>query len=156
MPVVTPYELELGLGARDWECFYLTNLTGKGLYTTSADDEYQIKLDKVRSNRVRNSSSDSSEDETDNALEVNKISTTTTVSMKSESAVTIFQSAAANYLSTRDYQGLVPSIPQDMTTEIAKGQFGMSLSYTNSLGEGEQQAEKQSVEGEEKMKEGHS
>jgi diphthamide biosynthesis protein 2 len=166
VPVVTPYELELGLGARDWECFYLTTLTGRGLYTTSAtDNEYQLKLDKVRSNRVRNSSSDSSEDETDEPVEANQITTTapsskitTTVSMKSESAVTIFQSAAANYLSNRDYKGLEPSIPRDMTTEIAKGQFGIASSYTNSLGEEEveERQVQEQKQGGEKMKEDHS
>jgi hypothetical protein len=148
VPVVTPYELELGLGARDWECVYLTTLTGKGLYSTSttstSDIDFQNKLDKVRSNRVRNSSSDSSEHEDDETNEgtgnLNSSlksaqtigdTTTTVVSLKAESAVTVFQSAAADYLSNRDFKGLEPSIPQDMTTEIARGQFGIASSYSN-------------------------
>jgi hypothetical protein len=154
VPVVTPYELELGLGARDWECFYLTTLTGKGLYSALTPEEFQIKLDKVRAKRVR-SSSESTASSSASVTEESQIErkgekekpptsqrNNDTVAIKAESAVTIFQSAAAEYFSNRDYKGLVASVPENMTTEIAKGQYGIASSYSNTaMGALEQQSQ---------------
>jgi hypothetical protein len=141
---VTPYELELGLGARDWECFYLTTLTGKGLYSALTPQEFEMKLEKVRSKRVRSSSESTTDSDSASASletehqrekkgEEKKPSEKSagTVALKSESAVTIFQSAASEYLSNREYKGLVPSVPDNMTTEIARGQYGIASSYLN-------------------------
>lgn len=121
--------MELGLGARDWECFYQTSLTGNGLYSAVSDQDFHIKLEKVRGNRTRSSSDDSTEPSQNDTQPKLQIVSSTTITKKAESAMTIFNSAAAEYLSNREYRGLEPSIPENLTTEIAKGQYGIASSY---------------------------
>ena len=48
----------------------------------------------------------------------------------SKGQLTVFHSAAAEYLQRREYKGLVRSVGEDAEMEIKQGQFGVAAGYT--------------------------
>jgi hypothetical protein len=49
--------------------------------------------------------------------------------LNSERQLMAFSSPAAGYFNNREYQGLIPMIPDDQDTDIQRGQFGIASSY---------------------------
>ena len=49
--------------------------------------------------------------------------------LNSERALITFSSPAAGYFNEREFQGLVPTIPEGQDTDIQQGQFGIAKSY---------------------------
>ena len=49
--------------------------------------------------------------------------------LNSERSLITFSSPAAGYFNEREFQGLVPSIPEGQDTDIQQGQFGIAKSY---------------------------
>ncbi len=126
VPVVTPFELELGLGAREWDCNYLTSVVGKGLFLSLTPEEYQGRLNKVAENRSRTSSTSSSHEEDKEEVK----ETNTSLTVKATQTLTVFRSPAAEYLSSREYKGLDPTLSvEEVSTSIVIGQYGIASSY---------------------------
>ena len=50
--------------------------------------------------------------------------------LNSERALMTFTSPAAGYFNEREFQGLIPTIPEGQDTNIQQGQFGLAKSYT--------------------------
>jgi hypothetical protein len=129
VPVITPYELELGLGAREWEGVYETSLS-----SYSNENDFESRLVRVKELWSRSSSGDESEGEEEEGVgesfDTRKQLSSSTIAIKSESTVTAFVSPASAYLSSREYQGLDPSIPLDRSTQIYPGQYGIASGYS--------------------------
>ena len=231
MPVITPFELELGLGARTWSSTYLTSYTSSytptltattattatGSRTTETDmdtttdtatlsniaektgehtvevssttttssssssssstetqsseacqgtgtetgmlESFSTRLQRVleaRANRSQDSDSDSSSDEEEDEAYVQYVNTfkqpagdretmsqalaLLTVQEKEENPsgssghggggkLIAFESPAAEYLLSREYQGLEAATQEGTSTRIAQGQFGIAAGY---------------------------
>jgi diphthamide biosynthesis protein 2 len=152
VPVITPYELELGLGAREWQSSYTTDIAS---LLNQGDEEFHETVQRVRSTFTEdesdgdsNSDGDGESDEEEGTgderenvrVEENVVVTTGAASAASAAneknrQVVAFESAAGDFLQARDYQGLVPTLPLDKQTNsaaataIVPGQFGIASSY---------------------------
>lgn len=127
VPVVTPFELELGLGAREWDCMYVSSAS----YSLASDEEYSQRLKLIESGRSR-SSSYSSNDTDEVALPSTTATDSSAMTVKSGSQLTVFHSAAADYLAQRDYRGLESTVPVDQSVDVLPGQFGVASGYDRS------------------------
>lgn len=132
---MTPYELQLGLDARDWDSTYITNIES---LRTAREDNYKHDIMQEMLNRVvlsreeaAMSSSESEEDEKHiDEIIINSNNSDVALSTKSETRIANrFESFAGNFLSGREYQGLSPESKDDLDTSVKKGQFGIAISY---------------------------
>lgn len=181
-PVITPYELELGLGARAWSSMYLTSCTSS--YTFPADtttttettetrslkegvedeegvglmESFATRLQRVQEAKANQSGgSDSDSDSSDEGVDeayaqykqtfqqpageaMSQALALLTVhehdgddmesnSNKNSNKLIAFESPAAEYLATREFQGLVATTEEGASTQIAQGQFGIAAGY---------------------------
>ena len=119
MPVVTPFELELGLGAREWTCTYMTS-------NCHNEDDMPQLLYNVMKNRSEDPI-DSSDEEQEKQYVVD---TSAAVALRmNETQLTQFQSPAADFLNAREYTGLDPNAPEGHSIEVQQGMFGVASDY---------------------------
>ena len=119
VPVITPWELELGLGARDWNSCYHNNASA--ILDGNIEGAIARVISNLPEDPIDNDESDFHDDD-DN-------STSTTLINKSDDRLTVFQNAALDHFKSLHYQGLVPDIPDDHDTTIKEGKFGIASSY---------------------------
>lgn len=154
IPVVTPYELELGLEAREWTSNYVVGgfaaTQGSSAAVLDAEEAaFQEMLARVREARAGEEvESDPDEpiiveDEGDDATEGTEEDATSDLASKlSSQALSVpnaekrlavhFESAAADFLKSRDFQGLDFGVPEDAIVGVQAGQFGTASSgYKN-------------------------
>ena len=139
VPILTPYELEIGLGAREWDSCLITNYE----YTFPENNsiEWEDKLEKVK---LYNYEVDDNIDEhEDEEVLINNNGITTEESVNNrvlmlrrkeeENAIMEFKSSGAiQYYENRNYKGLVPNVQEneDMDINIIhKGQHGIASNY---------------------------
>ena len=133
VPVVTPFELELGLGAHEWESIYLTS--NSNLYRNNNIENLCTKVE------IRNKQSDdNSEEEEYLNININKASLTDSNESNSslilkndQSKVISCFNVAGSQFSQRDYQGLTYDIPGEKDLKIKKGLFGTASGYNKNL-----------------------
>jgi hypothetical protein len=150
IPVVTPYELELGLGAREWTSNYVVGgfaaTQGSSPEVLGAEeDAFQQMLQRVREARSEEEvESDPDEPNADNeGLGSTEDATVDQLSSKVSQALSVpntekrlavhFESAAADFLQSRDYQGMDFTVPQDAIVGVQTGQFGTASSGYKSI-----------------------
>ena len=63
-----------------------------------------------------------------NNLQVTENETALTL-LNSERSIIAFSSPAAEYFTSREFQGLVPMVPEGQDTAIQQGQFGIAKTY---------------------------
>lgn len=148
MPVITPFELQLGLGAREWDTTYSTSATSAcalvGDDTSNAFDpaagsgddsgsEFSRMLQRVRTKWARSRSSSEGEEACHTPTRSGAAGGTEgVVSLKAEDQLTVFSSAAATYFHERGYQGLEASIPEGHSIDILPGTYGIATEYAHS------------------------
>jgi len=130
VPVVTPWELELGLGAREWSSCY------KQHAAAILEDEIDLDL-AVR--RVASMVPESAIDD-DESDEYRVPESSSSPTSSSSTALTTFSienrlvlsssDPAVEHFQSRSFQGLEPNIPDDQDTKIHKGLFGIAQSYS--------------------------
>lgn len=144
MPVVTPFELELGLGAREWASYFCTDV-GKRLSSSrkfdranracrtcnsgalAAGEELEASVARVRA------ANPAAEDESDNEEDGDNQNDQLIGSSTEQQQLSLFDSAAADYFSGREFQGLVAEVPADHEVAIHAGTFGTSVGYVQNL-----------------------
>lgn len=149
VPVVTPFELQLGLGARDWDTTYVTSAGSTCIFEANDSSEeasgsagdaflggvrFKEMLQKVREKWARSRSSSEGSDEGDGEDTHTSSATAAhsgerTVAVKAEDQVTVFSSPAAAYLASRDYQGMQAAVPEGQAVEVLPGTYGIATSY---------------------------
>ena len=126
VPVVTPFELELGLGAHEWESIYLTS--SSNLYRNNDTQNLCAKVE------IHNKQSDdNSEEEYLNKTSLsdsNELNSSLVLQNDQSKVINCF-SVAGNQFSQRDYQGLTYEIPGEKDLKIKKGLFGTASGYNN-------------------------
>jgi diphthamide biosynthesis protein 2 len=159
IPVITPYELELGLGAREWSSNYVVGgfvgeaSGGEGAGTegtegAAAEEEFARMLERVRLNRPEDAIDISSDEEEwtegdgagssgagagaggDSATPAASSALTTTNSERR--LANQFVSAGADFLKTREFQGLSYGLSpgQQTALDAVQGQSGIASGYT--------------------------
>ena len=118
VPVITPWELELGLGARDWNSCYHNNASA--ILDGNIEGAIARVISNLPEDPIDNDESDFQNDDN---------STSTTLINKSDDRLTVFQNAALDHFKSLHYQGLVPDVPDDHDTTIKEGKFGIASSY---------------------------
>jgi len=136
-PVITPWELELGLGAREWNSSYQSS---PDAWVGGAEQEWERVLQRVRDSRPEGNGLDTDDDDDDDedgggvagcGCEREGKQQSSLVQQASR-ALTVFHSPAAELLAQRDYQGLVPEVDPAQTTAVQQGLFGVAASYERS------------------------
>lgn len=150
MPVITPYELELGLGAREWDTTYLTSANSTCMFVPTSlntgdsnsscvegGEKFAVLLQRVKDRWAHSRSS--SEDAADIDIFVSTDASNRKVDsssehigaavVKAEDQLTVFASPAAAYLSGREFKGLDAAIPIEQTTDIQPGVYGIATDY---------------------------
>ena len=124
VPVITPYELELGLGAHSWSVTYFN--TSSYVYE---DMDINILMSKVSANRPECAYCEDIKADLKNGTtmpgEVLNID-------ENETSLTeFFRSAAAGRLALRKYQGMESERPTSLcrSLEIKAGKFGIASEY---------------------------
>jgi len=129
VPVVTPYELELGLGAHEWKSSYL-NYNSRG-YTDEA-------LDVLIANVKRNQANDCTDEfnvegnDVDGTRAIDNESTTLAL-LQSECRLTAFQDVGSVLFSRRDYKGLEFAVPEGAELSIKEGLYGIAAGYSEAV-----------------------
>ena len=118
VPVITPWELELGLGAREWNSSYHNNASA------ILDGDIEGAIARVISNLPEDPID--SDDDIDIQDSSNNNNTTTALVNKSDDRLTVFQNAALDHFKSLHYQGLIPDIPDNHDTIIREGKFGVA------------------------------
>lgn len=143
MPVITPWELEIGLGAREWQAYYSLDIGRLFSCLDSKDFRLRCSLESMINedevdlrnimDRIRHTFSIESDDTTNETLrDEDGKESRTLIQLDSERRLVI---TSDNILSekflSRSYQGLLPHISADeeMDTTIKQGQFGTSVAY---------------------------
>lgn len=122
-PVITPWELELGLGAREWGSSYQSNPTAI-LRDQAGEGDWENVLQKVRNARPEGNGLDDDEC-SDSPSDANG----ETMVLQGTRALTVFHSAAGDVFKQREYQGLVPDVAATQPLEVQPGLFGTASSY---------------------------
>jgi len=134
VPVVTPWELEIGLGAREWTSSYMSNPQailddrncGEGAASNDLDSVIHRVMRKAREDDPYYDSNEESEEDVESKAPSNSEALT---KRNNEDRLIHFESAAGDFFSKRDYQGMDAETPQDASTEIMKGRTGIAASY---------------------------
>ena len=152
--MITPFELELGLDARAWGSSYVTNLAELDV---SGDEEQMRRLiEQVVLHRPENPiDSDSDSDHDTSAAQSSTQQQQQQQQLLTSQAITVtrqdhssssssggggggeresrvakrFDSLAGDFLSQRDYQGLLPQTEVRADTALRMGQFGVASTY---------------------------
>jgi diphthamide biosynthesis protein 2 len=135
VPVLTPFELELGLGAHDWSAKYLSSSCGE--YTGKSVEELVHRLELMRSSGAEDSGSENGDNrEPINTTGCSEGSSSVLTKRNDQNQLTVFHSAAATRFLERGYHGLEYSVPRDQDLSVKQGQFGIAASYEQ-LGNGD-------------------
>jgi len=167
VPVITPYELELGLGARAWTSSYLTSCTSSYLPLPTLPsgssnelpanenpedhgmlEQFSTRLKRVQDARANRSDSSDSDSDSDNGIDEayeqyvkvfnqpgeSMSQALALINISSDSSnngkLIAFESPAADYLASREFQGLSATTEEGKSTKIEQGQFGIAAGYT--------------------------
>ena len=142
MPVLTPYELEIGLGAREWTSSLLTNYE-YGALETCGGPAWEDLLEKVKVyNRQEGEEEeeevvDNQRGQDDDPSDTGELGHSTVLMLRrkeEENAIMEFQSSGAvQYYQSRQYKGLVPGVHTEDTDKdiniIHDGQHGIASIY---------------------------
>ena len=144
-PVITPWELELGLGAREWESSYQLNPTaimgtssssGGGSSRDAAvrESQWQATLARVRAARPEGNGIDDDDDDdagdgAEGAKDDDAQGPEGRLIVQGSRALAIFHSAAGEHFRQREYQGLDPDVPTGQSTAVQQGLFGIAAGY---------------------------
>lgn len=139
VPIITPFELEVALGNREWDGFYSTEFS-----------DYLHEVDLTKKNEDSNSVIENSDENNDNgkpyfSLVSGGYESSTKFknkeqekSKEGESSTTtengqiiVYHSEAAEFLKRREYQGLLSKIGESRVTAAVKGQTGIASNYDN-------------------------
>lgn len=141
IPVITPYELELGLKAREWDSTYVVGgFVGTGDMALS-DADFSMMLERVKLNR-KDDPIDCSDDEAayadvttqapvDERDITSAVSSALTTVNTERRLANQFVSAGAEFLRSREFQGLEYSVPVNQSLEAVPGQAGIASGYTH-------------------------
>jgi len=135
VPVLTPWEFEVGIGARPWSSCYMVSPTAV------LDGDVQEAAARVVDARSDDEQSDSeSEDgeaahgqavctghEQEREQRVSGVLVTTDA--QKEGRLLAFHSPAGDFLRAREYQGLVAETEAGLTTRVQMGRVGIAASY---------------------------
>lgn len=178
MPVITPWELELGLGAREWSSCYqqdATSILDGDIETAIENVKRSLPEDPIDSdaesssctgdNLNLNENGEGYEDqgeypeESDRNLDHNHRHTHThtpqlSLVKKSEDRIAIAAGIdpTLEHFRSRTFQGLEPTVPVDQDTSIQQGLFGIAAGYSQKkeIEEEEEGEEKEKGKGKEK------
>ena len=130
VPVLTPFELELGLGAHDWSAKYLSSNCGE--YAGKNIEELVHRLELMHSSGAEDfSSEDGDNRKSVNIAECSEENSSTLTKRNDQTQLTVFHSAAAARFLERGYHGLEYAVPRDQDLSVKQGQFGIAASYDN-------------------------
>lgn len=129
-PVVTPWELELGLGARSWSSSYQSSPTA----ITRDMEDLPTVLQRVRAARPEGNGIDEEEeaheeDAGQGGIDGEGGKGTGAVILQGSRALAVFHSAAGDLLKQREYQGLVPHVDEGQSTDLLPGLHGVAAGY---------------------------
>jgi hypothetical protein len=122
--VVTPFELQLGLGAVPWSNkFFMTASAGHVSCASDLETMMQSALENRIESPIDGDGGGGALDELDDS---SAVALRTNVRQLVE-----FRSEAGNFLSQREYRGLEEAVPPHarQDTGIGHGQFGIASSY---------------------------
>jgi len=146
VPVITPWELELGLEVREWTSVYMSNpnqiLDGTSLQEAVGHLTEMAKGEEEEEESVDASSHLSDENEGQGQGEASS-SALVRVAVEGTSlgggagggargqggALIAFESPAGEFLKARDFQGLSPQAPAGLSTAVQQGLSGIASSY---------------------------
>jgi len=123
-PVVTPWELELGLGARSWSSSYQSSPTA----ITRDMEDLPAVLQRVRAARPEGNGIDD-EEETPGGEAPGEGKEGSAVVLQGSRALAVFHSAAGDIFKQREYQGLVPHVDEGQSTDVLPGLHGVAAGY---------------------------
>ncbi len=136
---MTPFELELGLGAREWDATYIVG----GFAAAASSDgsrgpSLSEKLERVKLNRPEAAEDVSDVEDagtvgsaTADGAALEEPSGGQLVAVSGERTLAAhFKSEGAEFLKGRDYQGLEYSAAAGASTKIVQGQHGTASGYT--------------------------
>lgn len=139
VPVITPMEMEIALGEREWDGFYSNDFSD---FLGSAD----LDRDEDRNNDNEGSEKDDSGDDDDDDDKPHfslisgsyvsnpKVSTDQDLDLRAlpgKGQMTAYNSEAAKFLQKREYQGLESDIGKTEVAPASKGQTGIASDYGN-------------------------
>jgi len=136
VPVLTPWEFEVGLGARPWGSCYMVSPTAV------LDGDVQEAVQRVVDARSDDEQSDSDEEEGSAARTDRERGPAAgqgqgqgggrelvTTDEKKEGRLLAFSSPAGDFLRAREYQGLVAETEEGLSTQVQKGRVGIAAAY---------------------------
>lgn len=135
VPVLTPWEFEVGIGARPWSSCYMVSPMAV------LDGDVQEAVGRVVEALSDNECSDSESEEEheeqggkkaqalgqDRAAGAGAL---VTIEAQKEGRLLVFSSPAGDFLQAREYQGLVAETEEGLTTRVQKGRTGIAASYS--------------------------
>jgi len=137
VPVLTPWEFEVGIGARPWTSCYMVSPTAV------LDGDVQEAVDRVVEALSDNECSDSESGEEQEQVEQGEkeaqaqgqegaagAGALVTIEAQKEGRLLVFSSPAGDFLQAREYQGLVAETEEGLTTRVQKGRTGIAASYS--------------------------
>ena len=129
VPVLTPWEFEIGLGARPWKSCYMSSATA----VLDGDVQEAVAL------AIEALSDDELNEEVEAEEEANFVPVEdrysssralVTTEAQQETRLQAFSSPAGDFLQRRPYQGLMPEAPVGQSLDIHKGLVGIASSYS--------------------------
>jgi diphthamide biosynthesis protein 2 len=165
-PVLTPYELEIGLGARDWTGYYINSTTTlmqdsgatesglqameervRDTFPPEEDDEDEAKdLTGQSTSYAQEEEDEEEEKEGDEQGDATAIveseqqkEKAQQIAKRQDDRMTIFNSPALEFFQQRTFQGLEFSAEEGASTKVQQGQFGTASGYQRQTLSGEEQ-----------------
>jgi len=134
VPVITPMEMEIALGEKEWDGFYSNDFSD--FFKRGYVDDSETDPDQHNEN-----DDDDDDDEPFFSLVsgtyvskqrgTNKQADLDLSNLPGKGQVTAYNSEAAEYLKKREYQGLQSDIGQTVVAPAIKGQVGIASDYGN-------------------------
>mmetsp|Transcript_9907 Transcript_9907/g.14826 ORF Transcript_9907/g.14826 Transcript_9907/m.14826 type:complete len:391 (+) Transcript_9907:150-1322(+) len=131
VPVITPFELELGLGARSWDSSFNTDIS---FLIQGGEVSLQEAVERVAQSYPI--AEDSDEEQSNNGYDVKakRVEMSNALVNASSTALTLHEPSvgpAVEYFQARKYQGLVPdlSVSNAEDLSIKPGLYGTAASY---------------------------
>ena len=162
-PVLTPYELEIGLGARDWTGYYINSTTTLMQDSGATESGLQAMEERVRDtfppdeddedeviDLTGQSMSYAQEREEEEGDEQGDATATAEseqeqkekaqqIAKRQDDRMTIFNSPALEFFQQRTFQGLEFSAEEGASTKVQQGQFGTASGYQRQTLPGEEE-----------------
>ena len=147
VPVITPMEMEIALGEREWDGFYSTD------FSDFLTNDCEIMEDQKKTNQTNTEKVEEEDDddkpyfslisggyETDKKfvkkkeLELSNVSCNSEIDLRAlpgKGQMTAYNSEAAEFLKKREYQGLQTKVGETKVAPAVKGQMGIASDYGN-------------------------